>query len=65
MSLFNYFSICETYCTLSIQLKLLLNDAGQPIDSPSEVGVAAGNIDLVGSSKIIQHSTVGSAAPWT
>ena len=38
-----------------IQLELLLNDAGQTIDSSSEIGVAAGNIDLVGSGKIIQH----------
>ena len=36
-----------------VQLELLLNHAGQPIDSPSEIGVAAGNIDLVGSGKII------------
>ena len=27
-----------------IQLELLLNHAGQTIDSPSEIGVAAGNI---------------------
>ena len=38
-----------------IQLKLLLNDAGQTIDSSSEVGVAAGDIDFVSSGKIIQH----------
>ena len=38
-----------------IQLKLLLNYAGQTIDSSSEVGVAAGDIDFVSSGKIIQH----------
>lgn len=48
-----------------VQLKLLLHDAGQAIDSPPEIGVAASDIDLVGSRKIIQHSPVGSAAPWT
>lgn len=48
-----------------VQLKLLLDDAGQAIDAPPEVGVAASDIDLVGSGKIIQHNPVGSAAPWT
>ena len=38
-----------------IQLELLLDYAGQTIDSPSEIGVATGNIDLVSSGKIIQH----------
>ena len=38
-----------------IQLELLLYDAGQTIDSTSEIGVAAGDIDLVRSGKIIQR----------
>ena len=38
-----------------IQLELLLNYAGQTIDSPSEIGIAAGDVDLVSSRKIIQH----------
>ena len=38
-----------------IQLELLLNHAGQTIDSSSEIGVTAGNIDLARSSKSIQH----------
>ena len=38
-----------------IQPELLLNYAGQTIDSPSEIGVAAGDVDLVRCAKIIQH----------
>lgn len=36
-----------------IQLKLLLNDASQTIDTPSEISVAVGDVDFVGSDKII------------
>lgn len=38
-----------------IQPEQLLNHTGQTIDSPSKIGVTAGNIDLVAYSKIIQH----------
>ena len=54
-----------------IQVKLLLHHGGQPVNAPPQVGVAAGNVDLVRSREIAQHdfrirstvSTVAASAP--
>ena len=41
-----------------IQPELLLNDVGKPIYPATQICVAAGNIDLIGSDKIVQHDRI-------
>lgn len=52
-------------------MELLLNHGGQAVNAAPQVGVAAGNVDLVRSREIAQHdfrirrtvSTVAASAP--
>ena len=54
-----------------IQVELLLDHGGQPVDPTAQVGVAAGDVHPVGSIKVGQHdfrirstaSTVAASAP--
>ena len=38
-----------------IQLKLLLDHSGQTVYSFAQIGIAAGDVDLVGPGKVVQH----------
>lgn len=54
-----------------VQFKLLLDHSGQTVYSFAQIGVATGDVDLVGPGKVVQHdfkirsiiSTVAASAP--